>query len=161
MTLAILGIVLLSSTGLARDLRHPASGEPAFTMTVPDDWTAVTVDGGKSLSVTSSDRRVGFALTIDTTDKSVSEIAKSALTATKGTLLETKPATISGFSGSSYRWTYVNAGGITLRTAMTLIRIEGKWLVSCTKLEVDGNSAAEQQLADTVMQSVQLTKASR
>ena len=159
--LAILGVALLDPASFARDLRHPVSGDPAFTITVPDDWTAVAVDGGKSLSIASANRRIGFALTVDTTDKSASEIAKSALTSTKATLVETRPASISGFSGSTYSWTYANAGGVTLRIAMTMIQLEGKWLVSCTKLEVDGNPPAEQQLADTVMQSVKLTKGSK
>jgi hypothetical protein len=159
--LAVLGFVLLPATAFARDLRHPASGEPAFTMTVPDDWTAVTVDGGKSLSVTSADRRVGFALTVATTDTSLEEIAKSAVTATKGTQLETKPTSISGFAGRTYSWTYVNAGGLKLHTAMTLVQLDGKWLATCTQIEVDGNSPAEHQLADTAMQSLKLMKGAK
>jgi hypothetical protein len=159
--LVVLALVLLPATASARDLRHPASGEPAFTMTVPDDWTAVTVDGGRSLSIASANRRIGFALTIATTDQSPEEIAKSAVTASKGTQLEVKPTSISGIAGQSYRWTYVNPGGITLHTAMTLVQLDGKWLASCTKLEVDGNSPADQQLADTAMQSVKLVKGAK
>ena len=159
--LAVLGLVLLSAAARARDLRHPASGEPAFTITVPDDWTAVTVDGGRSLSIASANRRIGFALTIATSDQSPEEIAKSAVTASKGTQLETKPASISGLAGRTYSWTYTNAGGIKLHTAMTLVQLDGKWLASCTKLEVDGNSPADQQLADTAMQSVKLVKGAK
>ncbi len=44
---------------------------------------------------------------------------------------------------------------------MTLVQLDGKLLASCTKLELDGNSPAEQQLADTAMQSVKLTKGTR
>jgi hypothetical protein len=159
--LAILGLVLLPAAALARELRHPASGEPAFTITVPDDWTAVTLDGGRSLSITSADRRIGFALTIAITDQSPEEIAKSAVTASKGTQLETKPTSISGIAGRTYSWTYVNAGGIKLHTAMTLVQLDGQWLASCTKLEVDGNSPAAQQAADTAMQSVKLVKGAK
>jgi hypothetical protein len=159
--LAVLALVLLPATALARDLRHPASGAPAFTMTVPDDWTAVTIDGGKSLGITSADRRIAFALTIATTDQSLEEIAKSAVTTSKGTQLEIKPTSISGIAGQSYSWIYTNAGGIKLHTAMTLVKLDGQWLASCTKLEVDGNSPADHQRADTAMQSVRLTKASR
>ena len=156
--LAVLGLVLLPVAAFARDLRHPASGEPAFTMTVPDDWTAVTIDGGKSLGVTSADRRIGFAFTVATTDQSLEEIAKSALTAAKATQLEAKPTSISGFAGRAYSWTYLNASGIKLHTTMILVKLDGKWLVSCTSLEVDGNSPADHQLADKVMQSVTLIK---
>jgi hypothetical protein len=159
--LAAFGLTLSTTTGLARDLRHPASGQPAFTLTVPDEWTSRTVDNGKSLSVSSDDRRIGFALTVDTTQKSIDEIIKEALTATKGTLLETKAASISSFPGLSHTWTYVNAGGFKLYVTMIMIQLDGKWLVSCTKLEVDGNAPALQQLADSVMQSVKLTTASK
>ena len=155
---AVLVAASLPTAGFARNLRHPASGEPAFAMTVPDDWTAVTVDGGKSLSVTSADRRIGFALTVATTDKSADEIARSAVTATKGTQLETKPASISGFAGRTYSWTYLSAAGIKLHTTMITVPLDGQWLASCTKLEVDGNTQADQQLANTVLQSVTLTK---
>src|SRR5215475_14013965 len=81
--------------------------------------------------------------------------------ASKGTQLETKPASISGLAGRTYSWTYTNAGGIKLHTAMTLVQLDGKWLASCTKLEVDGNSPADQQLADTAMQSVKLVKGAK
>jgi hypothetical protein len=158
---AVLVLVLLPLAAFARDLRHPASGEPAFTITVPDDWTAVTVDGGKSLGIASADRRIGFALTVATTDQSLEEIAKSAITATKATQLEARPTSISGFAGRTYSWTYVNAGGIKLHTTMTLVQLDGHWLASCTKLEVDGNSPAAQQLADTAMQSVKLVKGAK
>ncbi len=158
---AALALVLLPSAAFARDLRLPASGDPAFTMSVPDDWIAVTVDGGRSLSITSADHRIGFALTIAASDKSAEEIAQSAVKATKGTHLETRPISISGLAGRAYSWTYSNAGGLTLHTAMTLVQLDGKLLASCTKLELDGNSPAEQQLADTAMQSVKLTKGTR
>ena len=159
--LAVLALVLLPAAASARDLRHPASGEPAFTMTVPDDWTAVTVDGGKSLGVTSADRRMGFALTIATTDQSLEEIAKSAVTGSKGTQLEIKPTSISGLAGQSYSWIYVNAGGIKLRATMVLVQLDGRRLASCTELEADGNSPADHQLADKVMQSVKLVKGAK
>jgi hypothetical protein len=158
---AVLALALLPPAAIARDIRHPASGDPAFTMTVPDDWTAVTVDGGRSLSITSADRRIGFALTIATSDKSLEEIAQSAVKATKGTQLEARPTSISGLAGRSYSWTYSNAGGLTLHTAMTLVQLDGKVLASCTKLELDGNSLAEHQLADAAMQSVKLVKGTR
>ena len=158
---AVLGLALLPATASARDLRHPASGEPAFTITVPDDWTAVMLDAGKSLSITSADRRIGFALTIATTDQSPEEIAKSAVTASKGTQLETKPTSISGIAGKSYSWIYTNAGGIKLHATMILVQLDGKWLASCTGLEVDGNSPADHQRAETAMQSVKLIKGAK
>lgn len=159
--LAVLGLMLLPATVSARDLRHPASGEPAFVITVPDDWAAVTLDAGKSLSITSADRRIGFALTIATTDQSPEEIVKSAVKASKGTQLETKPTSISGIAGQSYSWIYVNAGGIKLHATMILIQLDGKWLASCTGLEVDGNSPADHQRAETAMQSVKLIKGTK
>src|SRR5262249_16443903 len=100
-------------------------------------------------------------LTVATTSKSLEEIAQSALTATKGTPSETKAASISGFPGRAYSWTYLNSSGIKLHTTMILIQLEGGWLVSCTKLEVDCNSPTEHRHADTVMQTVKLTKGGR
>jgi hypothetical protein len=153
----LLALAFLAPAASARDLRHPASGQPAFTLTVPDTWTVQPVDKGKSLSISSDDRRLGFALTVDTSKKSMEEIIKEVLAATRASLLETKATSISGFPGRSYIWTQVNSGGVKLRVTMIMIPLEGGWLVSCTKLEVDGNSPAEQQLADTVLQSVKLT----
>jgi hypothetical protein len=158
---AVLALVLPPTAAVARDLRHPASGEPAFTITVPDDWTAATLDAGKSLSITSADRRIGFALTIATTDQSPDEIARSAVAASKGTQLETKPTSISGIAGKSYSWIYTNAGGIKLHAIMVLVQLDDKWLASCTGLEVDGNSPADHQLANTAMQSVKLLKGAK
>jgi hypothetical protein len=157
----LLVLAFLAPVASARDLRHPASGQPAFTLSVPDGWTLLVLDGGKSLSISSDDHRIGFALTVDTTRKSADQILKQALAATKGTLLDTKAASISGIPGRSYSWTYVNSGGFKLHVTMIMIQLEDKWLASCTKLEVVGNTPDLQQLADGVMQSVKLTTESK
>jgi hypothetical protein len=158
--LAAIGLAFASAS-LARDMRHPATGEPAFTFTFPDDWAAQTIENGTMLSIVSPDHRVGFTLGIAAANgDSLDEIAKSAVDDTKGTLLKTKEASLSSYQGATYVWTYVNPHGNKLRVTMIMVKV-GAIVASCGKLEIVTNSAPQQELADTIMKSVKITPSAK
>ncbi len=150
--------VLVAPTVHARDMRHPTSGRPAFILSVPDDWTPHKMEQEMTLSVVSPDHRIAFALTIAAADSSADEVVEAAVKQTNGTLIGKQDISLSGYPGSLYNWTYINAKGLKLHVALTIIKI-GAIFATCSRLEVDGNSAAVHQLADTVMQSVKIIPA--
>jgi hypothetical protein len=153
---AALGLALLATPGLARDMRHPAAGEPALTVSFPDDWTANTVADGSTLSIVNPDHRIGFSLTVTTSGgDSIDDILRSMVKGTKGTMIDKQNASLSGHAGETYIWTYTNAHDIKLRVTATIVKLGGQ-VASCSKIEIDNNSAAHRELAETVMQSIRI-----
>jgi hypothetical protein len=153
---AALGLALLASPSLARDMRHPASGEPAISVSFPDNWTANTVDNGSTLSVVDPDHRIGFSLTVapahgDTID----DIARHLLQGTNGTLNGKQKVLLSGYAGETYTWSYMNAHRIKLNVTTTMVMVGDK-VASCSKMEVDTNAPAYREVAETVMQSIKI-----
>jgi hypothetical protein len=150
-----LGLVFLAPPGLARDVRHPASGEPALSASLPDDWTATTVDDGSTISVMNPDHKIAFALTVATRADSLDDVARSMLEALNGTLDGKRKASLSGYAGETYTWSYINDGGGKIDVTTTLVKVGDK-LTACSKMEVDGNPTAHRALAETVMQSIKI-----
>jgi len=153
---AALAVALLTSSGQARDMRQPESGEPAIGVSFPDDWTASTVAEGTTLSVLNPDHRIGFSLTVaPSRGQSIEDILQSMVKGTHGTLEAKQKASLSGHAGETYSWTYSNAHGIKLHVTTTMVKT-GDTVVSCSKMEVDGNPADHHELAETVMQSIRI-----
>ncbi|MBV8190264.1 MAG: hypothetical protein JOY64_07625 [Alphaproteobacteria bacterium] len=153
---AALAVALFISPSLARDVRQPASGEPAIAMSVPDNWEAAPIDDGSTFSVLSPDHRIGFALTVAAPRaETIEAIARAMLSDMKGTLSGKQEASLSGHAGETYSWTYVNPHGVKLIVTTTLVKVGDK-VASCSKLEVDGNSATQRELAESVRQSARI-----
>jgi len=153
---AVLALAVLASPGVARDMRQPASGEPAIGVSFPDDWTASTVAEGTTLSGINPDRRIGFSLTVaPSRGQSIEEILQSMVKGTHGTLEAKQKASLSGHAGETYSWTYSNAHGIKLHVTTTMVKM-GDTVVSCSKMEVDGNPADHREQAEAVMQSLKI-----
>jgi hypothetical protein len=153
---AALGVALFISPSLARDVRHPASGEPAIALSIPDDWEAAPVDDGSTFSILSADRRIAFALTVAAPRaESIEAIAQSMLRDMKGTLRGKQETSLSGYAGETYSWSYVTPHDVKLVVTTTLVKV-GDNVATCSKMEVDGNSAAHRELAETVRQSARI-----
>jgi len=153
---AVLALSALASPSQARDMRQPAAGGPAITVSFPDDWTASTVAEGTTLSVLNPDHRIGFSLTVaPSRGQSIEDIMQSMVKGTHGSLEAKQKASLSGHVGETYSWTYSNAHGIKLHVTTTMVKL-GDTVASCSKMEVDGNPAEQRELAETVMQSIKI-----
>jgi len=159
--IAILASACLSllavQPSVAKDMRFPESGDPAFSFQMPNDWTS-RVDGDGNLLLTSGDRSTAFSLSHVVDSSSLDDIANGALGVAKADETRTRtPATISGFSGLSYTTTMKNDAGVKLRVKLVIVRIDKTHAASCTKIEAETSSAEQRRVADAVLASMKLT----
>ena len=147
----------------AGDVRFPATGDPAFSFRMPDDWTAEE-DDLNSLLLVSGDHSTSFSLLLDTSDEPLDdaildEIARVALKVAKADPAKSKkPASISGFPGFSYTTTTTNKAGVLIRLTLILVRIDATHLASCTMIEAANNSPAQRKSADAVLRNMTISR---
>ncbi len=159
---ALCATLFAIQAAVAGDVRFPATGNPAFSFRMPDDWTTEQ-DGPDSLLLVSGDHSTSFSLTLDTSDDPLDddildEIARVALKVAKTDPAKSKkPASISGFPGFSYTTTTTNKAGILIGLTLILVRIDATHLASCTKIEAANNSPGQRKAADAVLRSMMLS----
>ena len=158
--LILLGWALcFASSVSAKDMRFPASGNPAFSFRMPDNWTS-SIDPSGNLLLASANRSTGFSLTHAVSSASLDELANEALGIAKADETRARaPASISGFAGVSYTTTMKNEAGVKLRVKVVVVRIDKTHVASCTKIEAESNSAEDRKVAETVLQSMKLSPA--
>lgn len=156
---AILFCVAVVTDAEARELRHPARGNPAFTVQVPDDWTH-EVDPDNNLIVVAKDSATSFVFTLGALHEKLELAAARILKAANATPPTGKmPASISGQQGFSFDSTMTTPNNPMLLLQMTIVRIGAKGFGSATKLQVHTNTAEQRQLAETVRQSIRIVGA--
>lgn len=144
----------------ARELRHPASGTPAFTLQVPDDWP-YEVDPDKNLIVTSADASTSLVFTWGSFSGDLENAAKLMLKVANATPPTGKaPVSISGQAGYAFDST-MKVESKSMRLNMTIVRVREKGFGSATRIELDTNSAQQRQRADAVMRSVAIVGAAQ
>ncbi len=158
--LVLLGWALFSTApAIAKDMRFPESGNPAFSFRMPDDWTSRKDDVG-NLLLSSGDRSTGFSLSLVDSSQSLDDFANGALGVAKADDNRVRAVvSISGFPGVSYTTTMMNPSGVKLRVKMVVVRPDKTHIASCTKIEADNNSAEQRKVAETVLQSMTLSAA--
>ena len=77
-TFAALGLVFVAATASARNLRYPQSGDPTFSMEVPEDWTSRTDTAGNFV-VVSGDHAIAYSMNVFTVSGTADEVARKAL----------------------------------------------------------------------------------
>lgn len=155
-------VLFTAQAAAAREVRFPATGNPAFSFRMPDDWTTDEGDDD-SLVVTSADRIMAFTVMLETStdpfdDDVLDEIAKVALKVAKAAPPKRKEAaSISGFQGFSYASATTNDAGAVVRLTLYLIRIDKTHLAICSRLEAADNSPAQRKVADEVLRSMKIS----
>lgn len=151
-----LALLVLEQAGAARDLRHPTSGDPALTVSVPDDWSS-TDDRVGNLLLHSADRSMGFSLTVTTGGEPLDKIAADAMEVAHATPPTGKaPFSISGYAGFSYDSTLTNASGTRLILKIFMVRIDADHIASCTRIEGPDVSPDQHALTERIVASLRV-----
>ena len=147
--------VLVASVAFARDLRHPVSGDPSFTITVPDGWESSVVAGGRTLAIWSPDRRIGIVLFIGRSSGPADSLIDELVSSVKGTQLEAKAGSIAGLAGRTYSYVYLNKAGVRTHAIATVVQIATSIAFVETLVAVD-SSPETRELVESVVRTVRL-----
>lgn len=151
--------LLASQPSLAKDMRFPESGNPAFSFRMPDNWTS-RMDNDGNLLLASADHSTAFSLSHAEDTASLDDIANGALGVAKADETRVRAvASISGFAGLSYSTTMKNDSGVNLLVKLVIVRIDKTHIASCTKIEAANSTADQRRVADIVLQSMKLSPA--
>lgn len=159
---ALCAVLFAAQPAVAKDVRFPATGNPAFSLRIPDDWTTEEGDDD-SLLLASGDHSMAFTLMLETGDKpwdddALDEIATVALKVAKAAPPKRKDAvSISGFPGFSYPSATTNDGGDVVRLTLYIIRIDKTRLALFNRVEVADNSPVQRKIAEAVLRSMKIS----
>ncbi len=157
MLLLTLALALLPPLS-AKDVRHPATGSPAYAFTVPDDWT--TQDGGSgNLLVMDPTRSTIVVILVVPSSDSLDKIAKDAIEVSKASPPTRKEATtISGCAGFTWYSTVQNPNNLTLSLEMTIVKIDDQTVASASLIMIPGVTPAAEAAARRVRNGLTLVK---
>ncbi len=159
---ALYAVLFAAQAAVAKEVRFPATGNPAFSLRMPDDWTTEEGDDD-SLLVASGDHSMAFTLMLETSDEPLDddlldEIARVALKVAKAAPAKRKEAaSMAGFPGFSYASATTNDAGTVIRVTLYLVRIDKTHLAVCNRIEAADNSPAQRKIADTVLRSMTIS----
>jgi hypothetical protein len=155
--LLTLALALLAPLS-AKDVRHPATGSPAYSFTIPDDWA--TQDGGDgNLLIMDPKRSTIVVILVVPSTEPLDKIASDAIEVSKATPPSRKePATISGCAGFTWFSTVQNPNKATLTLEMTIVKIDEKTVASASLLIVPGVSPEAEATARRVRNGLALVK---
>ncbi len=153
-----LGFILLcltaASSAQARDIRFPESGYPAFTFTVPDDWT-VTPDSDGNMIITAADKSVALSLSLGAAGESLDDIASAVFKAAEAAPPRRgEPISLSGFNGYVYYSTMSNSSGVHLNVKVNLVKTDATHFASCGLISADFTTPPQMDAGNSVMSSI-------
>jgi hypothetical protein len=157
LTFALAGLAPLSA--VAKELRHPESGLPAYVFELPDDWTSQAAPDD-NLILFNPTRSGGVVILVAASTETIDAIAAEALATSKATQSGPRqPAEISGFQGYMWPATMQNAAGVALKFEMTVVRIDDGHVASASLLLSANMSPAEEAAARAVWKRLKLEAA--
>ncbi len=158
---ALCAVLFAAQPAVAKEVRFPATGTPAFSLRIPDDWKTDEGDD-YALILMSGDQSMGFTLLLETSDTPVDddtldEIATVALRVARAAPPKRRNiASMSGFPGFSYPSATTNDAGDVVSMTMYIIRIDKTHLGLLTRIEAVDNSPARRKIAEGVLQSIKI-----
>ena len=155
-TLAALGLAFFAATASARSLRYPQTGDPAFLVEVPEDWTSRT-DKGNCI-VGSGDHALAFSLNIVTSTLPVDQIATKALEIQKVSPTPNRETvSIAGYGGVAYSWTASKAD-TTVDITLMIVRIDSTHIAICSTAVAGASSPEVRKIANWFVQDLQISR---
>lgn len=149
---------LTSLSALAKDVRFPESGVPAFTLVLPDDWSTQPAAQG-NLLVLSPSRSAVLVLFIAASTDTLDKIAKEAMVTAPAVASGRKePTEISGCEGSTWFGIMKNSTNLTLNLEMSIVRIDEGHVGSASLLLAETITPAEMSTARLVRNGIKLIR---
>lgn len=123
--LALLGAALLvAAPAVAKFVRFPASGAPAWEVHVPEDWS-VTKGKNENLMAFSPNTKVRVVVQVLPSSGSLDDFATTAMSVGHAAAWSRKrPIAISGYKGFDYFSSMSNAAGNHFNLEMIIVRVD-------------------------------------
>jgi hypothetical protein len=158
--LAIMAFSAMPASAQSKTVRHPTTGAPALSVTMPSDWST-QVDADKNLIITSPSRSAAFSLTIirePASSYTLDSFAREALGYAQATgVAAAGPGAIVPYLGNTYIGK-ISANGQSLDLRMVIIKFDGDWYASATMITGGQTTAAQYAEAQTVLNSVKVVR---
>jgi hypothetical protein len=156
LTLALAWLAPLSA--LAKDVRFPETGFPAYVIVLPDDWTTQAAEQG-NLLLFSPNRTTVMVVLMAESNEPLDKIAKEALELAPAVPDGRKePTEISGCEGFTWFATMKNANNLTLNLEMSIVRIDPEHVSSASLILAQNVSRADESTARLVRNGIKLVK---
>ena len=148
--------LFLSASARAEIVRFPETGNPAFLITTPDDWTHQP-DGDGNLLLIAGNKTASYALTVGAYDGTLDDLATGAMKAAGAEPPQQMgPTQISGYRGYAYDSSMVNPRGVHVNVHFVAVKTDAAHMASITMLTVDGIGTGDYQAAHSVMDNTQI-----
>lgn len=158
LVLAVLCGAFASGLARAREVRFPQTGDPAFTLQIPDDWTSRLDDDGNMI-VTTADKSAGFSFSIVTYKGKLDDAASEMMQAAKAEPPVNMGAdSISRYRGYDYDTTMTNSSGVHLKVHTVLVKLDPKNIASATMITDSAISPEQMRSAEAVLKSAALSR---
>jgi len=142
-----------------REIRHPASGQPAFRCLVPENWTS-QVDAGGNLLLANRGRTANFSLAFTPSPRpreALDELAKELLdTAVTSPWDSREPAEISGYRGFKYAARVRAPNGVVVRAEVVLVAVGDQQIAVSSLLLAERVSPADEGTARLVHAAIHI-----
>lgn len=161
--LLILSLLCLSVTAVrsadSRELRLPATGQPAVTFKVPDKWIVVPEGDGVLSVLNSVPATVVFTLTVAKDARDPDAYITQELDSSDGPVPKRIGDTeIDGCRGGHYTATGKANSGTTVTFDIHVLRIDEAHLLSVTRMASDKTSKADLALGDELIKSIKVIR---
>ncbi len=156
---AVLAAMLLCAlSARAETVRFPETGDPAFVITTPDDWTH-RPDGSGNLLLIAGNKSASYALTVGPYKGTLDDLANGAMkTAGANPPQQMGPTKISGYRGYIYDTDLTNPSGVHVNVHMVAVKTGKSGMASITELTIDGIGADDYAAAQSVLTNTQITR---
>lgn len=155
--LLLLAGALLSLPATARDLRFPETGEPAFTLLLPDNWKS-SLDPNGNLQLANPESTATFSLSLveaPLRPEQLDVLARAIVTSWESKT----PTEISGRPGYRYHAHLARPDGVKVRVEITLVVADATHVLSSSMLCVESIKPADETLARLVHAAIKLAPA--
>jgi hypothetical protein len=156
--LAFLPFLLAPLSAPARDVRFPATGIPAYSFILPDDWVSKADDAG-NLIMFNPKRSACVVILVEKSTENLDTVVEDAFTVAKATATgRVEPADISGCKGRTYYATILNPKGVKLDLEMTVVRVNETYIASASVILLPGSAPADETTARLVRNGLKLVR---
>lgn len=158
-TLFLFVVSALPASAQTRTVRHPVTGSPAITVTVPDGW-ASSLDPDNNLILTSSPHATAFSLSVVEDDPAytVDGFARAVLKVVNADAIRADGEDmLPPIVGSRYLAT-MKVNDQLLNLKLVLVQVEPGWFATATLVSLPAASAEQMAVADMMLKTVRVVR---